>query len=159
MTNDDASRARMVGINHVALEVGDIDAALDFYESLFEFDLRSRSESAAFVDIGDQFLALSAVDDPGDADGPAGRDDHRHFGLVVDDADAVERRLEDSDAERLSTRGLEFRDPWGNRVQIVDYEEIQFTKADRVLAGMGLSELEKSESALAELAEKGLAPK
>ena len=152
MSDADASRASMVGINHVALEVGDIDAALDFYGSLFEFDLRSRSESAAFLDVGDQFLALSAVDDPDD------RDDHRHFGLVVDDAEAVERRLAERAVQRLSTGGLEFRDPWGNRVQVVAYEEIQFTKADHVLAGMGLSDLKKSESALDELAEKGMAP-
>ena len=172
MTDSNDSRARLVGINHVALEVGDIDAALDFYGSLFEFDLRSRSESAAFIDMGDQFLALSAVDDPGGSDDP---DDHRqsgaltslrslrsrrhrHFGLVVDDAEVVERRLAERDVERLSTRGLEFRDPWGNRVQVVAYEDIQFTKADHVLRGMGLSDLEKTDSALDELAEKGLAP-
>jgi len=156
MTDTDDARARPVGINHVALEVGDIEAALDFYGSLFEFDLRGRSESSAFIDVGDQFIALSAVEGPGrEGDDP---DDHRHFGLVVDDRDAVERRLEETDAERLSTRGLDFRDPWGNRVQVVAYEDVQFTKADHVLAGMGLDDLEKSESALAELAEKGLAP-
>jgi catechol 2,3-dioxygenase-like lactoylglutathione lyase family enzyme len=156
MTDTDDARARPVGINHVALEVGDIEAALDFYGSLFEFDLRGRSESSAFIDVGDQFIALSAVEGPGgEGDDP---DDHRHFGLVVDDRDAVERRLEETDAERLSTRGLNFRDPWGNRVQVVAYEDVQFTKADHVLAGMGLDDLEKSESALAELAEKGLAP-
>ena len=150
-TDDSDSRARPVGINHVALEVGDLDAALEFYESLFEFDLRGRGESSAFVDVGDQFVALSEGENP---DGP---DDHRHFGLVVDDAEAVERRLEATDAERLSTGGLDFRDPWGNRVQVVAYEDVQFTKADHVLRGMGL-DLEKSESAIAELAEKGMAP-
>lgn len=146
------ARARMVGINHVALEVGDVDEALDFYRELFEFDLRGRGDASAFVDMGDQFLALSAVDDPGEAD------EHRHFGLVVDDPEAVERRLDGTDAERLRTRGLDFRDPWGNRIQVVGYEEVQFTKADRVLAGMGLDDLGKSESAIAELAEKGMAP-
>jgi catechol 2,3-dioxygenase-like lactoylglutathione lyase family enzyme len=152
MTEPD-SRARLVGINHVALEVGDVDDALDFYGDLFEFDLRGRTESSVFLDMGDQFLAL------GEADGPIeGCDDHRHFGLVVDDLDAVEHRLAEAGVERLPTRGIEFRDPWGNRVQVVGYEEIQFTKADHVLAGMGLSELEKSESAIAELAEKGLSP-
>lgn len=153
MTDADASRARLVGINHVALEVGDIDDALDFYGDIFEFELRGRSESGAFVDMGDQFLALTEVDGSGD-----GIDDHRHFGLVVDDTSAVERRLDDCDVERLSTAGLDFRDPWGNRVQIVAYEEVQFTKADHVLRAMDLSGLEKSESALDELVEKGMAP-
>ncbi len=139
----------MVGINHVALAVGDVDAALAFYRSLFEFELRGRSESSAFLDMGDQFLALAEVEDPGPPDA------HRHFGLVVDDPDIVERRLEDTDAESLGEG--DFRDPWGNFVQVVAYEDVQFTKADHVLAGMGL-DLGKSESALAELAEKGLAP-
>jgi len=92
------------------------------------------------------------VDDPGDTDR------HRHFGAVVDDADAVEGRLADLDVETLTGRGLDFRDPWGNRIQIVDYEEIQFTKADHVLRGMDLADLEKSDDAVAELAEKGMAP-
>jgi catechol 2,3-dioxygenase-like lactoylglutathione lyase family enzyme len=142
----------MVGINHVALEVADVDDALDFYESLFEFDLRGRTDSGAFVDMGDQFLALSEVDDPREGD------DHRHFGLVVDDLDAVEARLEDSDAERVPSAGLDFRDPWGNRIQVVGYEEIQFTKVDHVLRGMDLGDLEKSESAVAELDRKGMSP-
>jgi catechol 2,3-dioxygenase-like lactoylglutathione lyase family enzyme len=153
MTDTEDARARPVGINHVALEVGDIEAALDFYGSLFEFDLRGRSESSAFIDVGDQFLALSESDEAGDDP-----DDHHHFGLVVDDRDAVERRLEETDAERLSTRGLDFRDPWGNRVQVVAYEDVQFTKADHVLAGMELADLGKSESAIEELEAKGLAP-
>ncbi|MFC4449355.1 VOC family protein [Halorussus aquaticus] len=152
MTDADDERARPVGVNHVALEVGDVDEALDFYESLFEFELRGRGESSAFVDAGDQFLALSETDDPG------GPDDHRHFGLVVDDRDAVERRLEATDADRVPSGSLDFRDPWGNRVQVVAYEDVQFTKADHVLRGMGLEGLGKSESALSELAEKGMAP-
>lgn len=151
--DSNSAGARLVGINHVALEVGDTDEALEFYGSLFEFDLRGRSDSSAFLDVGDQFLALSeaAVNDRDD-------DDHRHFGLVVDDASAVEDSLAEHDVDRLSTAGIDFRDPWGNRVQIVDYEEIQFTKADHVLEGMGmeLSDLEKSEGALEELAEKGM---
>jgi catechol 2,3-dioxygenase-like lactoylglutathione lyase family enzyme len=148
-----ADRARLVGLNHVALAVGDVAAAVEFYRSLFAFDLRGRTEGMAFLDMGDQFLALGEGDDGRDADDDA----HRHVGLVVDDADAVERRLAATDAERLDTAGLDFRDPWGNRIQVVEYGEIQFTKAAHVLAGMGL-DLEKSESALAELAEKGLAP-
>lgn len=153
MSDSDTSRARLVGINHIALEVGEIDAALEFYGELFEFDLRGRLESKAFLDMGDQFIALSAVDGPAE-----GRDDHRHFGLVVDDLDAVERRLETLDVELLPTQGLEFRDPWGNRVQVVAYQEIQFTKADHVLRGMGLADLEKSDAAVEELADRGLAP-
>lgn len=151
MSGLEPSHARLVGINHIALEVGDIEAALDFYRDIFEFDLRGRTDSAAFIDMGDQFLALS--------EGPAdGRNDHRHFGLVVDDSDAVERRLAEWEVEVLPTSGLDFRDPWGNRIQIVDYENVQFTKAEHVLAGMGLSNLEKFDSAIAELAEKGMAP-
>ena len=146
-------RARLVGTNHVALEVGDIDDALDFYESLFAFDLRSRSDTKAFLDMGDQFVALAETDSAGET-----TDDARHFGLVVDDADRVERRLDELEIDRLDVPGLEFHDPWGNRIQIVDYEEIQFTKADHVLEGMGLDNLEKSEDALEELSEKGLGP-
>ncbi|MFC7154048.1 VOC family protein [Halomarina halobia] len=153
MTEPDASRARLVGINHVALEVGDVEAALDFYGSIFEFELRGRTASAAFLDAGDQFLALTEANGPAD-----GRDAHRHFGLVVDDPSAVEDRLAALGVERLSGRDLDFRDPWGNRVQVVAYEAVQFTKAEHVLRAMGLSELEKSESALAELSEKGMAP-
>ena len=146
-------RARLVGTNHVALEVGDIDDALDFYESLFAFDLRSRSDTKAFLDMGDQFVALAETDSAGET-----TDDARHFGLVVDDADRVERRLDELEIDRLDVPGLEFHDPWGNRIQIVDYEEIQFTKADHVLEGMGLNDLEKNKDALEELSEKGLGP-
>ncbi|ELY61461.1 glyoxalase/bleomycin resistance protein/dioxygenase [Natronococcus amylolyticus DSM 10524] len=151
MTDAETERPSLVGINHVALEVGDIDDALEFYEDLFAFELRSRSDSKAFLDMGDQFIALAESDD-------TDRDGQRHFGLVVDDADAAERRLEDCVVERLDVPGLEFHDPWGNRVQLVDYSEIQFTKADHVLEGMGLDELEKTDGAIAELEEKGLAP-
>jgi catechol 2,3-dioxygenase-like lactoylglutathione lyase family enzyme len=153
MADSDPTRARPVGINHVALEVGDLEEAVEFYRGLFAFDLRGRTESGAFLDMGDQFLALSGVADAGGTP-----DDHRHFGLVVDDTDAVERRLDEFDVDVLPTRGLDFRDPWGNRVQIVGYGDVQFTKADHVLAGMGLSGLGKSDDALAELAEKGIAP-
>ena len=144
--------ARPVGINHVALEVGDVEAAVEFYRDLLAFELRGRTDSAAFLDMGDQFLALSETDTAGEAP-----DDHRHFGLVVDDPEAVERRLDEMGVERLDTRGLDFRDPWGNRVQVVAYENVQFTKADHVLAGMGL-DLEKSKAAIEELEAKGQAP-
>jgi catechol 2,3-dioxygenase-like lactoylglutathione lyase family enzyme len=145
----------VVGINHVALAVGDIDAALEWYGRLFDFELRGRSSSGAFIDIGDQFVALSETDA---APGPA--DETRHVGLVVDDLGAVERRLDDAGVERLSTGGCDIRDPWGNRLQIVEYAEIQFTKVDHVLDGMDVDaeSLRKTASALAELAEKDMTP-
>ena len=146
-----APRARLVGFNHVALEVGDIEEALEFYGSLFEIKLRGRGPGMAFVDAGDQFIALSE-----------GRtqssDDHRHVGLVVDDRRAVRRALKEMSVEVLPGRGLDFLDPWGNRWQVVEYSEIQFTKAPHVLRGMGLGHLTKSENALEELRKKGLAP-
>jgi predicted enzyme related to lactoylglutathione lyase len=145
-------RTRAVGINHVALEVGNVEEALDFYGKLFDLELRGRSAGMAFVDFGDQFLALS--------EGRRGpRDEHRHFGLVVDDREGLRRSLEVLGVEILPGRGLEFRDPWGNRVQIVTYSEIQFTKAPHVLRGMGLSDLHKSPEAVRQLTEKGMAPR
>jgi lactoylglutathione lyase len=144
-----SDRPRLVGINHVALEVGDIDAALEFYGKFFEFSLRGRSNGAAFVDIGDQFLALMEAPS-------AGPDRARHFGLVVDDKEGVRRALANAGVEVFPGRRLDFLDPWGNRVEVVQYDEIQFTKSDRVLEGMGLA-LEKTPAALAELREKGLA--
>ncbi|HWT23377.1 MAG TPA: VOC family protein [Solirubrobacteraceae bacterium] len=142
--------ARLVGINHVALEVGDVDEALAWYGRIFAFELRGRAgRSMAFVDMGDQFLALSAPRGQG-------RDDDRHFGLVVDDREAVRRALEDVGAEIVPTRGLRFVDPWGNNVEIVQYDEIQFSKTAAVLAGMRLGHLTKASSALAELRERGL---
>ena len=141
-------RPRLLGINHVALEVDDIDAALEFYGRLFEFELRGRIRGMAFLEMGDQFIAIAEHASPAP-------DESRHFGLVVDDKDAARRALEAAGAEILPGRGLDFRDPWGNRFQVVDYRDIQFTKTPAVLAGMGV-EIEKSESALAELREKGL---
>jgi catechol 2,3-dioxygenase-like lactoylglutathione lyase family enzyme len=144
-------RARAVGFNHVALEVGDIDEALAFYGRLFDFELRSRSKTSAFIDLGDQFLALQQ-----------GRtqaaDDGRHFGLVVDDKDAVRTALAKAGVELLPGRFLDFLDPWGNRIEIVGYENIQFTKAPNVLRGMRLSHLSKNEKAIKELTDKGMAP-
>ena len=140
---------RLVGINHVALEVGNVDEALAFYGSLFEFTLRGRSPGAAFVDMGDQFLALMEAR-------AEGRDRARHFGLVVDDKEATRRALEAAGVEIRPGRGLDFLDPWGNFVQVVQYDEVQFTKTDNVLRGMGL-ELDKTDATLAELQAKGLA--
>lgn len=142
--------ARLVGINHVALEVDDVDAALAWYGRFFEFELRGRAGAGmAFVDIGDQFIAIAA----GRSQGP---DAARHFGLVVDDKEAVRAALIRDGVEVASAGSLDFRDPWGNHVQVVDYREIQFTKAPAVLAGMGLGALDKTERALSELREKGL---
>jgi catechol 2,3-dioxygenase-like lactoylglutathione lyase family enzyme len=141
--------ARFVGINHVALEVGDLEAALDFYGRLFELRLRGRVPGMAFVDAGDQFVALAE----GRSQEP---DSGRHFGLVVDDREALRAALEETDAEILPGRGLDFRDPWGNHVQVIEYGDIQFTKTPEVLAGMGIDDLEKTPEALRELREKGL---
>jgi catechol 2,3-dioxygenase-like lactoylglutathione lyase family enzyme len=142
--------ARLVGINHVALEVGGIDEALAWYGQFFELALRGRiGDRMAFVDMGDQFIALARDETPH-------RDRERHFGLVVDDKAAVRRALEDAGVEITRAPNCSFRDPWGNHVQVVDYREIQFAKTDRVLRGMGL-ELAKSERALRELRDAGLA--
>jgi catechol 2,3-dioxygenase-like lactoylglutathione lyase family enzyme len=140
---------RAIGINHVALEVGDVEEALAFYGSLFELGRVERQGSMAFVDMGDQFIALSrGRTQPPDA--------ARHFGLVVDDKAAVREKLHELGIAVSPGRRLDFRDPWGNFVQVVDYREIQFTKAPEILRGMGLDGLEKKESALTELREKGL---
>jgi catechol 2,3-dioxygenase-like lactoylglutathione lyase family enzyme len=144
-----SARARAVGINHVALEVGDVEAALEFYGRLFEIELRGRVRGMAFVDMGDQFIALSE----GRSQPP---DTQRHFGLVVDDREAVREALAGTDARILPGRGLDFLDPWGNHVQVVQYGDVQFSKTPAVLAGMRL-DLPKSDSALAELRSKGLA--
>jgi lactoylglutathione lyase len=138
--------ARAVGINHVALEVGSIDEALAFYGGLFELRLRGRMAGAAFVDFGDQFLALMER-------GGSEPDAHRHLGLVVDDREAVLAAAREGGVEIFG--GNSFRDPWGNQIQVVAYADIQFTKAPEILRGMGLA-LEKSERALAELRAKGL---
>jgi catechol 2,3-dioxygenase-like lactoylglutathione lyase family enzyme len=147
--DEGVARARLIGINHVALEVGDLDAALEFYGQVFEFELRGRIPGMAFLDMGDQFLAIAEGRSQ-----PA--DDGRHFGLVVDDIDVAREALAEAGAEILPGRGLDFRDPWGNRVQVVDYRRIQFTKAPAISEGMGI-ELSKTEEALAELRDKGLA--
>jgi predicted enzyme related to lactoylglutathione lyase len=141
-----ARKARLIGINHVALEVGSIDEAMEFYGAIFEFELRGRGARMAFLDMGDQFIALSA----GRTQPPDG---HRHFGLVVDDRERALARAREAGVE---VRGNDFRDPWGNNVQVVDYADVQFTKAPGVLRGMGLDGLEKSESALQELRRKNL---
>jgi len=145
------ARPRVIGFNHVALEVGNIDEALAFYGRLFSFELRGKSDSMAFIDLGDQFIALQKGRRQ-----PA--DDGRHFGLVVDDKAAARRALEAAGVTLLDGPFLDFRDPWGNRIEIVGYDNIQFTKAPNVLRGMGLTHLAKNDKAKKELAEKGMAP-
>jgi lactoylglutathione lyase len=147
----EARKARAVGFNHIALEVGHIDEALAFYGRLFDFKLRGKSKTMAFIDLGDQFLALQQ----GRRQAP---DDGRHFGLVVDDKDAVRAALTAAGVKPLPGRFLDFLDPWGNRIEIVGYDNIQFTKAPNVLRGMGLAHLRKNASALKELADKDMAP-
>ena len=143
------ARPRLVGINHVALEVGDIEEALAFYGSIFDVRLRGRMRGMAFIDMGDQFIALSQAR----KDAPDGS---RHFGLVVDDKDAVRAALADAGVKPERGRFLDFRDPWGNNIQVVDYRDIQFTKAPGVLHAMGLDGLEKHPAALEELRAKGV---
>jgi catechol 2,3-dioxygenase-like lactoylglutathione lyase family enzyme len=145
-----ARRARAVGLNHVALEVGDVDEALAFYGRIVAFELRGRAgRHMAFVDLGDQFLALSAPR-------RLPPDDDRHVGLVVDDKAAVRAALAEAGVPVLPGRGLSFRDPWGNRIEVVQYDEVQFTKAPEVLRGMALGDLGKTPAVRAELADKGL---
>ena len=139
-------KANLVGINHVALEVGDVEEALEFYGRIFELSLRGRAGRMAFVDIGDQFLALAE----GRTQVP---DAHRHFGLVVDDKQCALDAARDAGAD---VHGNRIRDPWGNNVEVVGYEDVQFTKAPEILRGMGLDDLEKTEQAREELRAKGL---
>lgn len=144
-------KASAVGINHVALEVGNIDEALAFYGKFLKFTLRSKNEGMAFIDLGDQFIALSKGR-------KQGRDDGRHFGLVVDDKEAVRKIIDELGIQIVSESFLDFYDPWGNRIEIVGYQGVQFTKAGNVLKGMGLGALDKSEDAIAQLQAKGMAP-
>jgi catechol 2,3-dioxygenase-like lactoylglutathione lyase family enzyme len=147
VTGSVESLGRAIGINHVALDVGDVDEALDFWRALFPgLSLRSRSSRMAFIDLGDQFIALFQHDvEP--------RSEHRHFGLVVDDVAAV---VEAARSRGATIRGNNVGDPWGNRFDVVAYSDVQFTKADPVLRAQDAADLEKSESALAELREKGI---
>jgi catechol-2,3-dioxygenase len=142
--------ARLVGINHVALEVGDLEEALAWYGRFFEFELRGRAgKRMAFIDMGDQFIAVAA----GRTQSP---DQARHFGLVVDDREAVREAMRQAGVDVPARGSLDFTDPWGNHVQVVDYRDIQFTKTPDVLRGMGLSDLPKTEAAQREIREKGL---
>ena len=139
---------RLVGINHVAVEVRDVDEELEFLGRVFDdVQLRGRSGGMAFVDLGDQFIALAR------GDGAGVRTDH--VGLVVDDREETLSRAREAGAQIVGRNDV--LDPSGNRWQVVDYRDVQFTKAPRILEGMGLAGLEKSDRALEELRAKGLA--
>ena len=150
MSDKSAKKARALGINHVVLEVGDLEAALEFYGAIFDFTLRGKSEHNAFIDLGDQFIQLSLGK-------TQAADDKRHFGFVVDDREPVRRALQERSVELIGQR-LNFRDPWGNRIEVVSYDDIQFTKASHVLKGMGVGALKKTPNAIDELRKKGMAP-
>jgi lactoylglutathione lyase len=150
MNDKTAKKARPLGINHVVLEVDDLDKALEFYGALFDFTLRGRGDHNAFIDLGDQFIQLTL----GRTQVP---DTKRHFGLVVDDREAVRRAMERVGIESINDR-LNILDPWGNRIEIVPYDDCQFTKADHVLNGMGVVPIEKTTSAVEELRKKGMTP-
>ena len=142
-------QARLIGINHVALEVGDLDEALALYGRLFAFELRGRSPGMAFIDIGDQFLAL--------AEGRRqGHDDGRHFGLVVDDKEAVRAAVEREGLEMVGGRRLDFYDPWGNRIEVVAYGDVQFDRVAAVKRKLGIEGLEKTAKAQQEIRDRGL---
>ena len=142
--------ARLVGINHIALEVGDVDDALAWYGRFFEFELRGRAGARmAFIDMGDQFIALA-----GGRSQPA--DEARHFGMVVDDKEAVRAALRDAGVGVRRRGSLDFHDPWGNHVQVVDYRDIQFSKTPSVLRAMHLDALDKTDAAQREIRDRGL---
>jgi lactoylglutathione lyase len=161
----DSGKPKLVGINHVAIEVGDLDEALDWYGKLFDFELRGRSERNAFIDMGDQFINFTTPHAPrpngeerrvAQRRGPDRRAERRHIGFVVDDRSSVKARAEAAGAKMVEGPFLDFIDPWGNRIEIIEYSNVQFTKAPNVMRGMGLA-LAKNDKAKAELAEKGMA--
>ncbi len=143
-------KPRLVGINHVAIEVGDIEEALAFYGKIFDFTLRGKRAGNAFIELGDQFINMMETPTPH-------VDQRRHFGLVVDDRSSVRARVEAAGGKLLPGPFLDFLDPWGNRVEIIEYSNIQFTKAPQVLRAMDF-DLDKNENALRELADKGMVP-
>ncbi len=150
MSDNAGKKARALGINHVVLEVGDLDAALKFYGAIFDFTLRGKSEHNVFIDLGDQFIQLTLGK-------TQEADSKRHFGFVVDDREPVHRALKELGVELLD-RKLNFRDPWGNRIEVVPYDDVQFTKSPHVLRGMGIGALEKTPNAIDQLKKKGMAP-
>ena len=147
-----AERARLIGINHVAVEVGDVEAALDLYGRLFTFTLRGRAARMAFVDMGDQFLAIAQ---------PRSQppDEGRHFGLVVDDVSAAREAVKREGLALVADTGqsFDFRDPWGNRFQVVGYGDIQFERTDGVKRKLVIEGLGKTDDALRQIVERDLA--
>jgi catechol 2,3-dioxygenase-like lactoylglutathione lyase family enzyme len=148
---NEGSKPKLIGINHVAIEVGDIDEALAWYGRLFSFTLRGKGEQNAFIDLGDQFINLTRTSATADQ-----QVEHRHIGLVVDDRSRMLELAQAAGARMVEGPFLDFLDPWGNRLEIIEYANIQFTKAPNVLRGMGLS-LDKNEKARRELTDKGMA--
>lgn len=147
----EGKKPRLVGINHVAIEVSDIDKALDWYAQIFDFTLRGKGERNAFIDMGDQFINMTLVKDYAVAG-----EEKRHIGFVVDDRSRIVELAKAAGARFVEGPFLDFLDPWGNRIEIIEYSNIQFTKAPGVLRGMGL-DLDKNEKAKKELADKGMA--
>ena len=140
---------KALGVNHVAFEVDDLDAALIWWARFFDFELRGRVPGMAFIDLGDQFVALSeGRTQPPDA--------HRHVGLVVEDKEALRAALAEAGEEVKAAGNLRMRDPSGNQIEIVDYRDVQFTKTPAVLRALGVEGIAKSERASKELAAKGL---
>ena len=150
MNDKSEKKARVLGINHVVLEVDDLDQALEFYGALFDFKLRAKSAHNAFIDLGDQFIQLTL----GRTQVP---DTKRHFGCVVDDREAVRRAMEKLGIKSINDR-MNILDPWGNRIEIVPYDDCQFTKAPEILRGMAVPPMTKTASAIEELTKKGMAP-
>jgi catechol-2,3-dioxygenase len=151
MQNLKSRKARAVGINHIALEVGDINAALEFYGRFLDFKIQEQSDKTAFIYFGDQFINFMKHSN-------RKPDEKRHVGIAVDDKELVRQTLKDMGVTLLDSAFLDFLDPWGNRIEITTYTNIQYTKADHILRGMGLSHLVKTKQAIGELREKGMAP-
>jgi len=151
--SDPCPKPRLVGVNHVALEVGDLEAALAFYGAIFAFTLRGRAEKMAFLDMGDQFLALAETQAA--AARPPDYHPDGHFGLVVDDRTRAKALAEAAGARLIEGSFLDFLDPWGNRIEVVEYADVQFTKAPEVRAGMNL-DLHKTEKARRQLVDRGI---
>ena len=164
--SDTSRKPRLVGINHVAIEVGSIDEALEWYGRIFEFTLRGKGERNAFIDLGDQFINMTLIHAPrqdgaerrsAEGRGVERRAERRRIGFVVDDRSSVKARAEAAGARMVEGPFLDFLDPWGNRIEVIEYSNIQFTKAANVQRGMGIA-LDKNANARKELAEKGMAP-
>ena len=161
----DSRKPRLIGINHVAIEVDDIDEGLAWYGQIFDFTLRGKSERNAFIDMGDQFINMTLPQVPRAGDERRNlerrradrRTERRHIGFVVDDRSRIVELAKAAGATMVEGPFLDFLDPWGNRLEIIEYSNIQFTKAPNVLRGMGLA-LDKNQNARKELAEKGMAP-